>query len=81
MQFAEISTEMSKLSPEEYAKRSAEERLYDSMFYPLYEAAVQNGYVKQEELMKHEQFKNVDLGRAKRLGDEYLSKHPEQTGK
>ena len=81
VQFAEISTEMSKLSPEEYAKRSAEERLYDSMFYPLYEAAVQNGYVKQEELMKHEQFKNVDLGRAKRLGDEYLSKHPEQTGK
>lgn len=79
VQYAEVVNTVAKLSAEEYSKCSAEEREVDSMFHPMLQTALDSKLVSLEELNKYEQFKNVDMARSKRIGQEYLQAHPELT--
>ena len=68
--YCEIANELSKLSPAEYAKRSQDEKLVDSMLYIAIE------YYKSLDpdlsyLQHYENFKKLDMARTIRLGEEY----------
>ena len=68
--YCEIANELSKLSPAEYAKRSQDEKLVDSMLYVAIE------YYKSLDpdlsyLQHYENFKKLDMARTIRLGEEY----------
>ena len=74
--YCEIANELSKLSPSEYAKRSQDERLVDSMLYLAIE------YYKTMDpdlkyLSGYENYKKLDMKRTIRLGEEYERNHPE----
>ncbi len=68
--YAQIVNKLAALSPEEYAKQSAEEREVDSMYYELVTYYLSQGG-SQEELDKRAACKAVDMGRSKRLSDSY----------
>ena len=59
---------MASLSPEQYAARSYDERSIDSLLYSVIEYYLQNGG-KEENLQKYEQYRKLDMARAKRLSD------------
>ena len=68
--YCEIANELSKLSPAEYARRSEDEKLVDSMLYVALE------YYKSIDpdltyLKPYENFQKLDMGRTMRLGEEY----------
>ena len=60
------------LSPEDYAKQSEEEKLYDTLFYEIYKE-----YSEQLDQMFKDDKNKVNLKRSKRLYDEYLENHPQ----
>ena len=66
--YCEIANEMASLSPEQYAARSYDERSIDSLLYSVIEYYLQNGG-KEENLQKYEQYRKLDMARAKRLSD------------
>ena len=64
------------MSPEEYASRPADERLYDSIFY---EALRQySAELGEDVVMADPEIKKVDKARSERLYKEYEERHPQQ---
>ncbi len=74
-QVAKIVNELAGLSSEEYMKRSADEKYYDSIYYEAYDQYVKAG-ISQNVLNANPEIKKVDMGRSKRLNDELKAKHP-----
>ena len=66
--YCEIANEMASLSPEEYAKRTDDEKKIDSAIYTVIQIYLESGG-KEENLQKYEQYKKLDMARAKRLSD------------
>ncbi len=66
--YCEIANLMASLSPEEYAKRSNDEKQIDSVLYSIIEIYLESGG-KEENLQKYEQYQKLDKARAKRLSD------------
>ncbi len=68
IKYCEVANEMASLSPEEYAKRSDDEKQIDSALYTVIEVYLESGG-KEENLQKYEQYNKLDKARAKRLSD------------
>ncbi len=66
--YCEIANEMASLSPEEYAKRTDDEKKIDSAIYTVIEIYLESGG-KEENLQKYEQYQKLDKARAKRLSE------------
>ncbi len=66
--YCEIANMMASLSPEEYAKRSNDEKSIDSVLYTVIEYYLESGG-KEENLQKYEQYRKLDKARAKRLSN------------
>lgn len=66
--YCEVANEMASLSPEEYAARTDDEKMIDSVLYSVIEYYLENGG-KEENLQKYEQYRNLDKERAKRLSE------------
>ncbi len=64
--YCEIANEMASLSPEEYAKRTNDEKKIDSAIYTVIEIYLESGG-KEENLQKYEQYRKLDKARAQRL--------------
>jgi len=73
---ASIVNTLAAMSPQEYAAQDMESRLYDSLYWHLYEEMLASGY-KPEELDAYPNIRKIDKERAKRLGNEFRGKHPE----
>ena len=76
--YAEIVNELAGLSPEQYAARSDQERLIDSMFMSAVDFYIEAGG-KEEDLRSKPNFSKVDMQRSRRLADEFTASHPELT--
>ena len=76
--YAEIVNELTGLSPEQYAARSDQERLIDSMFMSAVDFYIEAGG-KEEDLRSKPNFSKVDMQRSRRLADEFTASHPELT--
>lgn len=76
--WSEIVNHLASLSPQEYAATSEQERRIDSMYYPMINSFRDNE-LDLKPLEQNEQFKKVNMERSKRLGDEFLKRHPELT--
>lgn len=76
IEYAKIVNRLSGLSPEEYATAPEQDRLADSLFSYMLDYLKQTGG-DMKALEADENFKKVDLNRAKRLTEEYLRRHPE----
>ncbi len=74
--YCEISNELAGLSPEEYAKRSDDERAIDSMLYTALKYFHSVGGT-DEMLKKYDNFNRLDMARTKRLSEEFAKRHPE----
>ena len=74
--YCEIANELSQLSPEEYADRSEDEKMIDSMLYTTLEY-----YQKVEGdlglLNKYQNYRDLDLERTKRIGEVFKKAHPD----
>lgn len=73
--YCEIVNQLAKLKPDEYAKRSQDERQVDSLLSVALE------YYKGldpnlEVLNQYESYKNLDKERTQKIGEEYAAKHP-----
>ena len=68
--YCEIANEMASLSPEEYARRSQDEKQIDSVIYSVIEVFLEEGG-SEENLQKYEQYRKLDKARAKRLSDKH----------
>ncbi len=66
--YCEIANMMASLSPQEYAKRTDEEKSIDSVVYSVIEYYLENGG-SEETLRKYEQYRKLDKARAKSLSD------------
>ena len=73
---AVVVNNLAKMSPEEYAAQSDDDRYIDSIFYSAYEQYVKYGVTK-EALDADPSIGSVDLARSKRISEEYLAKHPQ----
>ncbi|MDE7408783.1 MAG: DUF2723 domain-containing protein [Muribaculaceae bacterium] len=67
--YCEIANELASLSPEEYARRSAEEKQIDSVLYSVIEVFLEEGG-NEENLQKYDQYRKLDKARAKRLSEQ-----------
>ena len=67
---------MASLSPQDYAARSADEKIIDSMYYEMVHYYLAAGG-QAEGLEKYPNCVKVDMTRARRLSDEYAANHPE----
>ncbi len=67
--YCEIANELASLSPEEYAKRSNEEKAIDSALYSVIDYYIVDCGGKEENLQKYEQYRKLDKARSKRLSD------------
>ncbi len=67
--YCEVANVMASLSPEEYAKRSEDEKKIDSAIYTVIEVYLESGG-KEENLQKYEQYRKLDKERAKRLSEQ-----------
>lgn len=74
--YSEIANELAGLTPEEYASRSMEERLIDSVLYQAIEYYYSEGGTK-EALQKYPNFKKLDLARSRKINEAYVAAHPE----
>lgn len=70
---AETVNRLAGMSPEEYARQSAEDREYDSVFSELYKAYIEAG-IGADLLEANPSIKAVDKARSQRLNEEYHSK-------
>ena len=73
--YCEIANELSKLSPAEYAARSDDEKMVDSMLMVALE------YYKTLDpdlkyLKDYDNYRKLDMDRSRRLGEEYEKNHP-----
>ncbi len=66
--YCEVANEMASLSPEEYARRTNDEKKIDSAIYTVIEIYLESGG-KEENLQKYEQYRKLDMARAKRLSE------------
>ncbi len=57
---------MASLSPEEYARRTNDEKKIDSAIYTVIEIYLESGG-KEENLQKYEQYRKLAMAPAKRL--------------
>ena len=73
--YCEIANELSKLSPAEYAKRSDEEKMVDSMLNVALEY-YQSLDPDLKYLSGYENYKKLDMARTLRIGEEYARNHP-----
>ncbi len=73
---SEIANELAALSPAEYAARSDDERMYDSILNSAIDTYLGYGGSIQD-LEQYPNFKKLDRQRTKRIGDEYVKRHPE----
>ncbi|MDE6291670.1 MAG: hypothetical protein K2M16_09060, partial [Muribaculaceae bacterium] len=69
IKYCEIANEMAALSPEEYARRSRDEKQIDSVVYSVIEVFLEEGG-SEENLQKYEQYRKLDKARAKRLSEQ-----------
>ena len=74
--YAEVALEMASLSPQDYAARSAEEKIIDSMYYEMVHYYLAAGG-DAAGLERYPNCVRVDMERARRLSDEYAANHPE----
>ena len=74
--YCEIANELATLTPEEYAKRSEDERLIDSMLYKALDYFHSVGGT-DEMLKKYDNFNKLDKERSRRVNEEYSRNHPE----
>ena len=73
--YCEIANELSKLSPAEYAKRTEDEKLVDSMLNVAIEY-YQTLDPDLTYLKGYENYQKLDMARTRRLGAEYEKNHP-----
>ena len=73
LQYCEIANRLASLSPEEYAATSADERQIDSLLIMAIDYYRQAGGTEAE-LMKYDQWQQLDRQRSQRLYDEYIEK-------
>ena len=73
--YCEIANELSRLSPTEYAQRSEDEKLVDSMLSVAldYYQTIDPDFTY---LQHYENFKKLDMERTRRIGEEYSLNHP-----
>ena len=74
--YCEIANELSKLSPAEYAARSEDEKLVDSMLFVALEY-YQTLDPDFKYLQGYENYGKLDITRSQRLSEEYDRNHPE----
>lgn len=74
--YCEIANELSKLDGADYAARSQDERLIDSMLWKAMEYYRSVGGT-EEALKKYDNYNRLDKERTKRLSEEYARSHPE----
>lgn len=74
--YCEIANELASLSPEEYAKRSEDERAIDSMLYTALKYFRSVGG-SDEMLKDYDNFNRLDMERTKRLSEEFARLHPD----
>ncbi|MDE6772357.1 MAG: hypothetical protein K2J49_07130, partial [Muribaculaceae bacterium] len=74
--YCEIANELSALSAEEYAARTADERMIDSMLYKAIEYYHSVGGT-DDALRKYDNYNRLDMQRTQRLNEEYSRRHPE----
>lgn len=72
--YCEIANELSGLTPEAYAARSEEEKMYDSILSQAISYYIAVGG-SEEELRKYGQYQKLDRSRSERLGKEYEARH------
>lgn len=70
---AVLINDYAKMSAEEYASLSEDERLNDSLYY----VSLQYCGLDEELLKQYDEFKDFDFERSRRLADEYIARHPE----
>lgn len=73
---ASIVNILAAMPQQEYMSQDLENRLYDSLYYHLYQEMLKSGHTAAE-LNALPEVKKVDMGRAKRLGDEFQARHPD----
>lgn len=74
---AVIVNRLAKMSAEEYARQSEDDRALDSIFYGALEQYVAAG-VSREEINADVDIQRVDMDRSRRLYEEYVKRHPQQ---
>lgn len=73
---ARIVNRLAKMTPDEYAKASDDDKVLDSIFYGAVEQYVEYG-VPRDAVNADPDIKAVDMARSKRLHDIYISNHGE----
>lgn len=79
MKYCEVVNELAGLSPEEYAARSEQERLIDSMMTHALDFFYTSGGT-EEMLKASPEYNKLDKERSQRLGEEFARRHPEMAG-
>ena len=74
--YAEIANELSGLSASDYAARTEDEHLVDSMLSHAIDFYLSEGG-SMAELEKYENFKKLDRKRSRCLGEQFMANHPE----
>ena len=74
--YCEIANELSGLSPAEYAARSEEEHLIDSVLWQAMQYYIGVGGT-EESLQAYDNYRKLDQARSRRLNEEYVGNHPE----
>ncbi len=74
--YCEIANELAALPAEEYASRTEDERSIDSMLFKAIEYYHSVGG-KDELLKKYDNYNRLDMGRTRRLSEEFARNHPE----
>ncbi|MDE7160813.1 MAG: DUF2723 domain-containing protein [Muribaculaceae bacterium] len=67
--YCEIANEMASLSAEDYAARSADEKMVDSALYSVIQYYLSEGGT-EEELRKYPNYRSLDMERSRRLSEE-----------
>ncbi len=71
--YSEVANELSRLTPAEYAERSADEKMIDSALWQVVEYYLNAGG-SMDELERYEQFHALDKARSKRLSSAYMDR-------
>lgn len=74
--YAGIVNRLAAMTPEEYAAASTDDKEIDSLYYDLVDYLRSAG-ADMQAIENDDEVKKVDMARSKRLGEEYLRKHPD----
>ena len=74
--YCEIANELAPLSPQDYAARSEDERMIDSVLYQAI-AYYESVGGSKDILKKYDNYNRLDIQRSRRLNEEYVRNHPE----